>query len=117
MNATQDPENLMGLPVVDVVEILPTAIWIEIDLFGGRSVMLQHQDCEPFEYARFGYDYRYTSNSGTHAAATELAKQLGAVEPIEHRSRPLPPMPTAGEVREQIKGLTAFLADIEGASA
>lgn len=98
-----------------IVEILPTAIWIESDMMGGRSVMLQHQGCEPFEYARFGYDYRYTSNGGTRAAATELAKQLGAVEPIEHRIRDLPPMPTADEVRQQISDLTEFLAGIEGA--
>lgn len=99
---------------VHIVEILPTAIWIESGMMGGHSVMLQHQGCEPFEYAHFGYDYRYTSNSGTHAAAAALAMQLGAVEPIEHRSREFPPAPTADEVREQIKALTEYLAGIEG---
>lgn len=99
---------------IQIVEILPTAIWIESDMMGGRSVMLQHQGCEPFEYARFRYNHRYTSNAGTHADATELAKQLGAGEPIEYRFRPPPDMPTPDEVREQIKGLTAFLADIAG---
>ncbi len=98
-----------ALQPVEIVEILPTAIWIESDMMGGRSVMLQHQGCEPFEYARFGYDYRYTSNAGTYSAAMELAKQLGAQEPVEQRQRGLPPMPTADEVREQIKELTEFL--------
>jgi hypothetical protein len=103
--------------MVEIVEILPTAIWIENDMFGGRSVMVQHQGCDAFEYARFGYDYRYTSNAGTHDAAKSLAKELGAVEPIEYRNRPFPPMPTADEVREQIKQLTDFLAGIESDEA
>lgn len=98
---------------VQIVEILPAAIWLESGIMGGCSVMLQHEGCEPFEYARFGYDYRYTSNGGVMAAATELAKSLGAQEPIERRSKPFPPMPTADEVRQQINELTAFLADIE----
>lgn len=102
------------LETVQIVEILPTAVWVESDMMGGRSVMLQHEGCEPFEYARFGYDDRYTSNAGTYSAAMELAKQLGAQEPVEQRQRGLPPMPTPDEVREQIKGLTEFLADIEG---
>jgi hypothetical protein len=105
----------MEIQQATIVKILPTAIWIESDIMGGRSVMLQHQGCEPFEYARFGYDYRYTSNSGTIEAAKQLAIQLGATEPIEHRSRPMPLIPTADEVRDQIKELTEFLADIEAA--
>jgi hypothetical protein len=69
------------------VTILPTAVWIEDDICGGRHVMLQHEGMHAFCYASFHYDYAYTSNSGTWAAATELAKALGATEPIERRMR------------------------------
>jgi len=75
---------------IALVEIFPTAIWIESGMFGERSVVLQHQGCEPFVYATFGYDYRYTSSGGTLAAAQALARSLGAVDPIEMRSAPFP---------------------------
>ena len=72
-----------------IVEILPTAIWIESDIFGSRHVVLQHQGCDPFTYASFQYDYRYTSNAGTWEAARNLALALGAAEPIEQKHRNL----------------------------
>ena len=70
-----------------VVEILPTKIWIENDIFGSRHVVLQHDGMEPFTYATFGYSYAYTSNSETSAMAKELAMRLGATEPVEQRHR------------------------------
>jgi hypothetical protein len=84
-----------AIPVVTLVRILPTAIWIEDDIFGARHVMCQHEGCEPFCYASFHYDYAYTSNASTHAAATKLALELGATEPVEKRMRPIvfPPLP------------------------
>lgn len=77
------------LNIVEIVEIMPTKIWIEDDLFGSRHVVMQHEGCDPFVYASFHYDYRYTSNSSTYRAAHDLAKSLGAVEPIEHKGRDL----------------------------
>jgi hypothetical protein len=79
----------MSIPVVTLERILPTAVWVEDDIFGSRHVMLQHEGCHPFCYASFHYDYAYTSNSGTSAAATNLAKSLGATEPVERRFRSL----------------------------
>jgi len=70
-----------------IVEILPTKIWIENDLFGGRHVMLQHEGCHSFTYASFGYDYAYTSNSTTFEMAKNLALSLGATEPVEQKTR------------------------------
>lgn len=96
------------------VEILPTQIWIESCVMGERAVMMQHEGCEPFEYALFNYDYRYTSNGGTHAAAESLARSLGAKEPVEHKSRVVK-TPSKDELREAIKGLQEMLADIEAA--
>ncbi len=103
----------MKIQKVILVEILPTQIWIENGMFGDRSVVLQHQGMEPFVYARFGYDYAYTSNVGTWDAAQKVALSLGATEPIEVRSGAFPKMPTADELREQIAGLTSMLARIE----
>ena len=102
----------MELKEVTVVEILPTQIWIENGMFGDRSVVLQHQGMDPFVYARFGYNYAYTSNAGTWDAAQKLALSLGATEPIEVRQGEMPEMPTADELREQIAELTELLASM-----
>lgn len=77
----------MKLEQATIVKIMPTTIWIESGMMGERAVMIQHEGCEPFEYAVFNYDYRYTSNAGTIHDALVLAKSLGATDPIEHRSR------------------------------
>ena len=69
------------------VTILPTKVWIESDIVGARHVVLQHEGLEPFTYATFHYDHRYTSYSSTHNAAVDLAKRLGATEPIDIRFR------------------------------
>lgn len=90
------------LPGAQVVEILPTRVWIEDDLMGARHVMLQHEGFHAFCYASFNYDYAYTSNAGTHAAAHELARRLGAAEPIETKLRDFH-FPTADELRKEIK--------------
>ena len=88
----------MNIGTATLVEILPTAIWIESDMLGSRHVVLQHQGHEPFTYASFHYDYRYTSNSGTYSAAEQLALALGATKPIEHRQRPFRFSQTRGAV-------------------
>lgn len=92
-----------------IVEILPTKIWIESDMLGARHVVLQHATCEPFTYATFWYGYGYTSNSGTLSSATSLALSLGATEPLEYKDRPLAPMPSQDELREQIAQLQSLL--------
>lgn len=77
----------MSTPIekVTLVEILPTKIWVESDLFGSRHVMVQHQGMKAFRYASFFYGYGYTSNGGTLAAAEAVALSLGARQPIDHR--------------------------------
>ena len=75
----------MEIKTAKIVKILPTRIWIESDIFGTRHVVMQHEGYEPFSYATFNYDYAYTSNIITVARAEKLAKELGAVAPIEHR--------------------------------
>ena len=80
-------------------------------MMGERVVVLQHEGCEPFDYAVFNYDYRYTSNAGTHEAARQMALSLGATEPIEQKHRPFPAMPTKLEMRLQVAALMQLLED------
>ncbi len=96
------------LPKATVVHVYQTKVWIESDMFGSRFVMMQHETCHPFEYCQFGYDWAYTSNSGTLSAATEMAIKLGATEPVEHRSRELKVMPK-DELRRVIADMQATL--------
>ena len=110
---TVQPSGLVG--VVEIVSIAPSKIWIESGIFGERAVMIQHEGCEPFEYALFAYDYRYTSNSGTWEAARRVALSLGASEPIEHRNRDLKD-PTPNELREQISLLNDALQEMTSAN-
>ena len=83
---TESGETTEGLPIVQIVKVYPTAIWIESDMMGARHVMMQHEGCDVFAYASFHYDYRYTSNGGTWDAANRLAVSLGAPEPVEQRA-------------------------------
>lgn len=77
-----------------VVKIIPTKVWIESDIAGDRHVVVQHQDgkSQPFTFATFHYHYLYTDNHGTRSAAEQLARQLGAVDPVEHRFREIQPV-------------------------
>jgi hypothetical protein len=97
------------LPAARVVEISPTRIWIESGICGERVVVLQHDGCEPFDYAVFGYNHLYTSNSGTWEAAHSLALRLGATEPVEQRQRALPEMQTDDELRQTITWMQNLL--------
>lgn len=74
---------------VRIVSVLPTRIWIENGMFGDRAVMLQHEGMEAFVYAVFNYRYCYTDNASTFRAAENLARSLGATDPIEHKQRAL----------------------------
>jgi hypothetical protein len=102
----------MNIEKATIVEILPTKIWIENDLFGGRHVMMQHQGCHEFQYCSFGYDYAYTSNAGTHSAAIEMAKALGATEPIEQKTRDLK-MLTKEQLINEISACQKLLKEFE----
>jgi len=70
-----------------IVAIAKTSVWCENGIAGERFVVVQHEGCDPFDYAVFNYDYRYTNNSSTIRDATNLAKALGATEPVEFRPR------------------------------
>lgn len=103
---------MMEIQKVVLVKVLPTKVWIESGMYGERIVVLQHEGCDPFDYAVFGYDYRYTSNAGTMAAVEALARNLGAMEPIEHRHRELK-FPTADDLRKQMANIQSALELLE----
>lgn len=93
---------------VEIVRMCKTDVWIEDDFFGGRQVVVQHEGCDPFTYASFNYDYRYTSNAGTLSAATELAMQLGATTPVARKSR-APEALNKEKIKRQIEALQDLL--------
>lgn len=67
-------------PYPMIVEILPTAYWVESDFFGGKHIMIQHDGMNPFCYCSFYYDYAYTSNSIIHAMAVKMMENFGIKE-------------------------------------
>lgn len=74
---------------VTIVQIIGQKIWCESDILGDRHVMIQHDmdGSQPFCYATFHYHWQHTSNSGTRAAAEDMARALGATGEIEWRNR------------------------------
>lgn len=97
------------LKTVEIVEILPTKVWIESDICGGRHVMRQHQGYEPFTYATFHYDYSHTSNSQTWADAKQVALAVGATEPVEQRQRGFPAPESLEKLEQRIADLQSYL--------
>lgn len=68
-----------------IVEILPTEIWFEKDMFGTVRIKMQHQGMEkPFTFITMSYDYMYTSNSHQHEMVKQIGKLLG-VEDIQQK--------------------------------
>jgi hypothetical protein len=65
------------IPEVKIVEILPTKIWKDYDMFGGVTIKMQHQGMEPFDFVKINYDYAYTSNAHRSWLADEIIKLLG----------------------------------------
>lgn len=69
----------------NVVEVYPTDIWYEKDMFGTVSIKMQHKGMEePFTFIRMHYDYYYTNNLHQHNMVKAIGKLLG-VEDIEER--------------------------------
>ncbi len=85
---------MTNIATLQIVEILPTKVWIESGIMGERYVMRQHEGEPPFEYCVFNYDYAHTCNAQTMSDATAIAMSLTNERPIEHRNRQyLPPPP------------------------
>lgn len=80
-------QNAVALPGIVEVRPLERRIWVETDFFGSRHLMVQYEGMEPFQYASFWYDYRHSSNSSTQLLARALALEMGAVAPVEHKTR------------------------------
>lgn len=72
-----------------IVEILPTEVWYEKDMFGTVHVKMQHQGMEPFTFIQMHYDYMYTSNGHQYGMVKDIGKLLG-VEDIQQREWKIP---------------------------
>jgi hypothetical protein len=68
----------MEIKTVELVEILPTKIWSEKDMFGTVHIKMQHQGMDEFDFIQINYNYAYTSNSHQHQFTQEILKLLGA---------------------------------------
>ena len=68
----------MEIKTVELVEILPTKIWAEKDMFGTVHIKMQHRGIEEFDFIQIQYNYAYTSNSHQHELTQQILKLLGA---------------------------------------
>lgn len=68
----------MEIKTVELVEILPTKIWAEKDMFGTVHIKMQHRGMEEFDFIQIQYNYAYTSNSHQHELTQQILKLLGA---------------------------------------
>jgi hypothetical protein len=65
------------IPTVELVEILPTEIWAEKDMFGTVKIKMKHHGMDEFTFIEMKYDYAYTSNGHQYQMTKEILKLLG----------------------------------------
>lgn len=68
------------LPVVTLVEVLPTKLWADKDWMGTVSIWRQHEGDKPFKFIEIHYHHAHTSNSGQHELAQRILDMLGGGE-------------------------------------
>lgn len=68
----------MEIKTVELVEILPTKIWADKDMFGTVHIKMQHQGLEEFNFIQIQYNYAYTSNMHQHELTQQILNLLGA---------------------------------------
>lgn len=68
----------MEIKTVELVEILPTKIWADKDMFGTVHIKMQHQGMDEFDFIQIQYNYAYTSNGHQHELTQQILKLLGA---------------------------------------
>lgn len=70
----------MTIQTVEIVEILPTKIWAEKDMFGTVHIKMQHQGMDEFDFIQIQYNYMYTDNSHQHQLTQDILKLLGVTD-------------------------------------
>ena len=70
----------MEIQTAEIVEILPTKVWSEKDMFGTVHIKMQHQGIHEFNFIQINYDYAYTSNAHQAKITDEILKLLGATD-------------------------------------
>ena len=73
----------MEIKTVELVEILPTKVWSEKDMFGTVHIKMQHQGMDEFDFIQIQYNYAYTSNANQHALTQQILKLLGVEDDSE----------------------------------
>lgn len=68
----------MEIKTVEVVEVLPTRIWADKDMFGTVHIKMQHQGLDEFDFIQIQYNYAYTDNGHQYQLTQEILKLLGA---------------------------------------
>ncbi len=76
----------MNIETAEIVEILPTKIWADKDMFGTVHIKMQHQGMDEFDFVQIQYNYAYTSNAHQHQLTQEILKLLGANNSNENES-------------------------------
>ena len=66
------------IKTVEIVEMYPTKIWSEKDLFGTVHIKMQHEGMEEFTFIQMHYNYAYTSNGHQYDLTQQILKLLGA---------------------------------------
>jgi hypothetical protein len=68
----------MEIQQATIVEILPTKVWAEKDMFGTMHIKMQHQGMDEFDFIQIQYNYAHTSNAHQHNLTQQILKLLGA---------------------------------------
>ena len=76
----------MEIKTVELVEILPTKVWADKDMFGTVHIKMQHQGMDEFDFIQIQYNYAYTDNGHQHRLTQEILKLLGAQDDSEARN-------------------------------
>lgn len=74
---------------VEIVEILPTEVWFEKDMWGTICIKIQHQGMQPFTFVQIHYDYAYTSNAHQWDMVKKIGKLIGQ-DDIQERPWTMP---------------------------
>ncbi len=77
------------METVSIAKIYQNTVWVETDITGDAHVMLQCEapGSDAACLATVRYHYPFMDNSTRNRVATEIAKMLGASDPVEVKFR------------------------------
>ena len=63
-----------------IVEILPTKIWWDKDMWGTVHIKMQHEGMYEFTFIKINYNYAYTDNAHQRLLADQIVRILKGEE-------------------------------------